>query len=158
MNQSHEKLPSNFALSKVLLQGSNVQFQEIFWSSNVRFRKKKETLFDALTTQKNYLEDHARTRKWLGSPPFISHFHGHLEGSHNRSLGDLRSPWPNSSLTSHGMILAGTRKNISEKVFEAQLIKFLLSGDTKCSGVFNQSLLRNDRTGFSPKNQNVLPQ
>ena len=24
--------------------------------------------------------DHPRTCKWLGSPPFISHVHGHLEG------------------------------------------------------------------------------
>ena len=26
-------------------------------------------------------EDHPRTCKWLGSPPFIRRAHGHLEGS-----------------------------------------------------------------------------
>ena len=35
----------------------------------------------------NYLEDHPRTRNWLGSPPFISHL-AHLEGEY-LYLGDL---------------------------------------------------------------------
>ena len=38
-----------------------------------------------------HLEDHPRTGKWLGSPPFINHL-GHLEGE-QPYLGDLRSLW-----------------------------------------------------------------
>ena len=41
---------------------------------------------------------------WLGSPPFISHYLGHLEGDPGPILkGDLRSPW--FLTTSAGMIL-----------------------------------------------------
>ncbi len=38
-----------------------------------------------------YLEDHPRTCKWLGSPPFIRHKKAIRKGSHNpTSLGDLQ--------------------------------------------------------------------
>ena len=49
----------------------------------------------------NYLEDHPRTGKWLGSPPFISHL-GHLEGK-QPYLGDLLTMVISHLLT--GMIL-----------------------------------------------------
>ena len=40
------------------------------------------------------LKDHPRYRKWLGSPPFISHkARPFARGPTTRSLGDLRSPW-----------------------------------------------------------------
>ena len=40
------------------------------------------------------LEDHPRTCKWLGSPPFMSHLYRPFgRGPTTRSLGDLRSPW-----------------------------------------------------------------
>ena len=36
-----------------------------------------------------YLEDHPRTCKCLGPPPFVSHFVDHLEGEQPSYLGDL---------------------------------------------------------------------
>ena len=39
--------------------------------------------------------------KWLGSLPFISHVHGHLEGVPQ----PLQSPWLLTTYPSHGMIL-----------------------------------------------------
>ena len=42
--------------------------------------------------------------KLLGSPPFISHFHGHLEGVPQTYLGELQSPWLLTTLLV-GMIL-----------------------------------------------------
>ena len=35
--------------------------------------------------------------KWLGSSPFISHLGHEWKGSHNPYLGDLRSPWMQST-------------------------------------------------------------
>ena len=37
----------------------------------------------------NYLEDHPRYRKWLGSPPFITHEKAIWKGSHNPILREL---------------------------------------------------------------------
>ena len=54
----------------------------------------------------SYLEDHPRYRKWLGSPPFISHeVRPFLRGPTTRSLGDLRLPWLLTTYPSPGMIL-----------------------------------------------------
>ena len=47
----------------------------------------------------------SRYRKWLGSPPFISHKKAIYKGSHNPTLGDLWSPWLLTTYPSHGMIL-----------------------------------------------------
>ena len=40
------------------------------------------------STPENYLEDHPRTCKWLGSPPFISHEVRPFVRGTTRSLGD----------------------------------------------------------------------
>ena len=41
-----------------------------------------------------HVEEHPRTCKWLGSPPFISHETAIWKGSHNPILkGRTRSPW-----------------------------------------------------------------
>jgi len=54
-----------------------------------------------VTWPQGYLENHPRTRKWLGSPPFTSHV-GHLERE-QPYLGDLLTMVINHLLT--GMIL-----------------------------------------------------
>ena len=52
----------------------------------------------------DYLEDHARTCKWLGSPSFIRHgVRPFGRGPTTRSLGDL--PWLLTRYPSPGMIL-----------------------------------------------------
>ncbi len=62
-------------------------------------------------------EDHARTCKWLGSPPFISQQKSHLEGEQQHYLGDLLTMIINPLLT--GMILqVGWNKNHPQKEVE----------------------------------------
>ncbi len=47
----------------------------------------KQHIVEIFWVEEHYLEDHPRTCKWLGSPPFISGL-GHLEGE-QPYLGDL---------------------------------------------------------------------
>ena len=42
---------------------------------------------------RQYLEDHPRTCKWVGSPALISHVHGHLEGELPNLTGMILHVW-----------------------------------------------------------------
>ena len=44
-------------------------------------------------TIRQYLEDHPRTCKWVGSHAFISHVHGHLEGELPNLTGMILHVW-----------------------------------------------------------------
>ena len=44
-------------------------------------------------TIRQYLEDHPRTCKWVGSLAFISHVHGHLEGELPNLTGMILHVW-----------------------------------------------------------------
>ena len=58
-------------------------------------------------------EDHARTCKWLGSPPFISQQKSHLEGEQQHYLVDLLTMIINHLLS--GMILQVGWKKITPR-------------------------------------------